>query len=301
MTKNQRNSNKRNTSHRNTIAVEDARILERQEFPGDQVIFRVQAPEIASLAKPGQFAHIQCDPALPMRRPLSIMRVSKKNGWVDFLFKVLGEGTRLLAQRKIDDVLSILGPIGKPFESHLTHTRPLLIGGGVGIPPMIFLADTLKEVKGAYKPLVIMGSEVPFPFQVQPSTIMVPGVPADVIAAMPLMDEWGFASRLASLQNYPGCYNGYVTDLARTWLDALSEQQRKEVEVFACGPHPMLEAVAKLASEYHLPCQVSLEEFMACAVGGCAGCVVEVATDKGPAMKRVCVDGPVFEASSVFP
>ena len=288
-------------SNRGSIAVENAKILEREEYPGDQFILRVHAPEIAATAKPGQFAHIQCDPALPMRRPLSIMRVSAKNGWVDFLFKILGEGTRLLAQRKVDDVLSILGPIGIPFESHMKYSRPLLIGGGVGIPPMVFLAESMREIKDAYQPFVIMGSEVPFPFKTQPSQIMVPGVPGDVIAAMPLMDDWGFASRLASQQDYPGCFNGYVTDLARTWLDALSKEQRKEVAVFACGPHPMLEAVAKLAQEYHLPCQVSLEEFMACAVGGCAGCVVEVQTKTGPAMKRVCVDGPVFDSNAVFP
>jgi dihydroorotate dehydrogenase electron transfer subunit len=288
-------------SHRNSIIVENAKIIEREEYQGDQFILRVHAPEIAANAKPGQFAHIQCDPALPMRRPLSIMRVSAKNGWVDFLFKILGEGTRLLAQRKVDDVLSIMGPIGKPFETQMRHSRPLLIGGGVGIPPMVFLADAMREIKDAYQPFVIMGSEVPFPFKTQPSQIMVPGVPSDVIASMPLMDDWGFASRLASQQDYPGCFKGYVTDLARTWLDALSEEQRKEVAVFACGPHPMLEAVAKLAHEYHLPCQVSLEEFMACAVGGCAGCVVEVQTETGPAMKRVCVDGPVFDSNAVFP
>ena len=92
-----------------------------------------------------------------------------------------------------------------------------------------------------------------------------------------------------------------MTALARTYFDAHSDVQRKEVAIFSCGPHPMLEAVAKLAREYHLPCQVSLEEFMACAVGGCAGCTVEVQTDTGPAMKRVCVDGPVFEANTVFP
>lgn len=290
-----------NKSHRDTIFVENAKVLERQDYPGDQVILRLHAPEIAAHAQPGQFAHIQCDPALPMRRPLSIMRVSAKVGWVDILFKVLGEGTRLLAMRKKDDLLSVMGPIGKPFGSHMQHSRPLLIGGGVGMPPMVFLADAMREVKGAYEPFVIMGSEVPFPFKAQPSKLMVPGVPSDVIAAMPLLDDWGIASRLASQQGYAGCFEGYVTDLARTWLDALSEEQRKEVAIFSCGPHPMLEAVAKLAQEYHLPCQVSLEEFMACAVGGCAGCTVEVQTDTGPAMKRVCVDGPVFEASTVFP
>ena len=115
-----------------------------------------------------------------------------------------------------------------------------------------------------------------------------------------MIEDWGIACRLSSLQGYPGCFDGYVTDLARAWLDGLSDDERKQVEVFSCGPHPMLEAVAKLSDKYDLPCQVSLEEFMACAVGGCAGCVVKVETDNGPSMKRVCVDGPVFDAKRVF-
>ena len=114
------------------------------------------------------------------------------------------------------------------------------------------------------------------------------------------MEDWNIPCRLTSTQGYPGCYEGYVTDLARIWLDSLTDEQRNEVEIFSCGPHPMLEAVAQLASEYSLPCQISLEEFMACAVGGCAGCVVEVKTQSGLAMKRVCVDGPVFDAYQVF-
>jgi dihydroorotate dehydrogenase electron transfer subunit len=219
---------------------------------------------------------------------------------VDFLYKVFGEGTALLTKRKVGEKLDVMGPIGNLFQPHMERSRPLLIGGGVGIPPMIFLAERLRAIKGAYNPFVIMGSEVPFPFQSRPSGIIVPGMPAGAIAAMPLMEDWGIASRLASLQGYAGCFEGYVTDLARHWLDALSEEQRREVEVFSCGPHPMLEAVAKLAAEYRLPCQVSMEEFMACGVGGCAGCVVEVQTENGPAMKRVCVDGPVFDARKVF-
>ncbi|MCK5639180.1 MAG: dihydroorotate dehydrogenase electron transfer subunit [Gammaproteobacteria bacterium] len=287
-------------SHRNTIFVEQAEILSHEAHKGDQFILRVNAPQIATHAKAGSFVHIQCDPNRPMRRPISIMRVDNKKGDVEFLYKVLGEGTQLLCQRKAGEKLDLMGPIGIPFTAHMNRSRPLLIGGGVGMPPMIFLADELRTIKGAYEPFVIMGSEVPFPFKARPSEIILPGIPEGVIAAMPLLEDWGIASRLASLQGYPGTYEGYVTDLARCWLDALTEEQRKEVEVFSCGPHPMLEAVAKLAQEYHLPCQVSLEEFMACAVGGCAGCVVEVATDKGPAMKRVCVDGPVFDARSVF-
>jgi dihydroorotate dehydrogenase electron transfer subunit len=117
---------------------------------------------------------------------------------------------------------------------------------------------------------------------------------------MPLLEDWAIASRLASQQGYAGCYQGFITELAGCWLENLSAQQMAEVEIFACGPHPMLAATAGLAGRHELRCQVSLEEFMACAVGGCAGCVVKLTTPQGPAMKRVCVDGPVFDASLVF-
>lgn len=287
--------------HRGTIFVEDVEVLAHQSFPGDQYVLRVKAPKCAAHAKPGSFVHISCDPALPMRRPMSIMRVSREDGWVEMLYKAIGDGTRLLAQRHVGDVLSMMGPIGIPFTSDPSKPRALLIGGGVGIPPMVFIADHLRRDKAVpWKPFVIMGSEVPFPFTVQPSAIMVPGLPDGVIGGMPLMDDWGIPSRLASLQGYAGCFDGYVTDLARHWLRGLDESQRAEVAIYTCGPTPMLAAVAKLAREFNLPCHVSLEEHMACAVGGCAGCAVRVETDEGPAMKKVCVDGPVFDAYRVF-
>ena len=288
-----------NMEHRDTIFVEDCEILSHEAFDGDQYILRVQASKIAAKAQPGSFAHITVNPLRPMRRPISIMRVSKEQGWVDFLYKKLGEGTALLAQNKVGEIINIMGPIGKAFEIKPERKRPLLIGGGVGMPPMVYIAEACKQQKG-YEPFVILGSEVPFPFTTKPSEIMVSGMPDGVIAAMPLLEEWNIASRLASLQGYAGTYEGYVTDLARHWLKSLTKEQLNEVEIYSCGPHPMLEAVAKLAKEFELPCQVSLEEFMACAVGGCAGCVVEVQTEQGSAMKRVCVDGPVFDAYSVF-
>jgi dihydroorotate dehydrogenase electron transfer subunit len=288
--------------HRGTILVEDAKVLSQEPHPGEQYIMRFKAPRIAARAGPGSFVHVNCDPALPMRRPMSIMRVDTKIGWIDVLYKVVGDGTRLLARQQPGDLLSILGPIGRPFEWHPERPRPLLIGGGVGIPPMIFVADRMRsDDRADWQPLVLMGSEVPFPFRSRPSEIMVPGMPDGVIAAMPLLEDWNVPSRLASLSNFPGCYEGYVTDLARIWLATLDEAALSQVEIFACGPTPMLKAAAHLAQEYDLPCQVSLEEFMACAVGGCAGCTVLVETPDGPAMKRVCVDGPVFEGKTVFP
>jgi dihydroorotate dehydrogenase electron transfer subunit len=288
--------------HRATICLEQAKVLSHAHVEGDQHVLRLQAPHCAARATPGSFVHLRCSDELPMRRPLSIMRADPKAGWIDVLYKVIGPGSRQLAKAQVNQCLSVLGPIGRGFAPHRERPRVLALGGGVGIPPMVFLVERLADHEDfAWKPLVLMGSEIPFPFRVRPSTILLPGMPDAAIACMPLLDEWGVPSRLASFAGFPGCHDGYVTDLARVWLRTLSEAQLGETEIFACGPTAMLAATARLAREFHLPCQVALEEFMACAVGGCAGCTVAVHTAAGVAMKRVCVDGPVFEADSVFP
>lgn len=286
-----------NKPHRDTIFAEEGEIISHEKLDGDQCIMRIKVPECATRALPGQFVHITVNPLQPLRRPISIMRTSPEEHWIDLLYKVVGEGTRLLSLREAGETISVLGPIGEAFK--LNKKRPLMIGGGVGMPPMICLAESIKH-NADYSPFVILGSEVPFPFQTRPSQIMVEGLPDGVIACMPLLDDWNIPSRLASLQDYSGCHDGYVTDLARAWLSTLDKDALGEVEIFSCGPHPMLEAVVAVAREFDLPVQVSLEEFMACGVGGCAGCVVEVQTDEGPYMKRVCVDGPVFDGYKVF-
>lgn len=288
--------------HRGTIFVEDAELLSQQEYPGQQFVIRLRAPKCAAAATPGSFAHLTVDPQIPMRRPLSIQRVDAKAGWVEILYKIVGPGLEALSKRPVGSAISVMGPIGNGFKPSPERPRTLLVGGGVGIPPMVFLAESLKDRADAdWKPLVLMGSEIPFPFQARPSTIIVPGIPDGVIACMPLLDSWGVPSRLATLAGFAGCFDGYVTDLAAAWLSSLDERTLAEVEMFACGPTPMLQATARVARRFGVPCQVSLEEFMACAVGGCAGCAVPVVTDAGLAMKRVCVDGPVFDANAVYP
>jgi len=286
---------------RNTIFIEEAEILAHDAFEAEQFVLRVHAPKCAATAQPGQFAHIQCDPQRRMRRPLSIMRVSVDEGWVEFLYKAVGEGTALLANRKTGESINVMGPIGRPFNLDEAKPKALLLGGGVGIPPMVCLSELIKDKYSNIQPTVFMGSEVPFPFEREKSALTIAGLADNVSDCLPLLETWNIPSRLASLQNYSGVYQGYITDLARDWLNSLSDAERSQVVIYSCGPTPMLKAVAALAKEFNLPCQVSLEEYMACAVGGCAGCVVKVTTEEGEVMKRVCVDGPIFDAETVFP
>lgn len=283
------------------ILVEDAAVVSLQTFAADQFVLRLRSPGVAAAAQPGCFVHLRCAGDLPMRRPLSVMRADPGAGWIDLLFKVVGRGTRALAQAVPGDSLSLLGPIGNGFSEPDTETRPLLIGGGVGIPPMVFFAERLRRRPTPVKPVVLLGSQVPFPFQVRPSLHLLEGMPAQAIGTMPLLDDWGVPCRLASENDLAGCYSGYVTDLARAWLQQLDAAARQVTRLYACGPGPMLAAVAALAGDFGLDADLCLEEYMACGVGGCAGCVVKVTTAGGTAMRRVCVDGPVFPARAVYP
>ncbi len=260
---------------------------------------RVSAPEAALRSEPGSFAHIQCDPAVPLRRPLSIMRAERSSGWLEFLYKPVGAGLAKLARRTPGERLSVLAPIGRGFEPDPDRPRILAIGGGVGIPPIVFLAQELRA-RTEFELIVLMGSEVPFPFDLVTSAHEVGGSPASASHAIELLEQWGIPSRLASCAELAGCFGGFVTELADTWLRASSPQALARTQILACGPEPMLRAAAALAYAYDLPCQVAVEEYMACGVGGCAGCTLTVHGTNGAAMKRVCVDGPVFDARSIY-
>ena len=284
---------------RGSIDKEVARVTAHERHPGEQHILTLHAPGIAARAQPGSFVHVDCGPEWLLRRPMSIMSADRQTGEIGLLFKTVGHGTRTLAELDAGDELDLLGPIGNAFTDIPGHPLKILLGGGVGIPPMIFYAET-EVARGARTPWVIMGSELPFPFATSPAQLAMPGSPESATHALTRLEGNGIPNRLASLAGLDGCFRGYVTDLADALIGALPEDQRNQVALYACGPTPMLAAVAALARRLGLPCQVSLEEYMACGVGGCAGCTVEVATDNGPAMKRVCVDGPIFDAAHVF-
>ena len=286
-------------SERGTIYLSDSEILAQSRHPGSQYILRLKAPEAARAARAGSFAHVQCDPDIPLRRPLSIMAVAAKAGWIELLYRPLGPGLGALATKGPGDRVSVLAPIGNGFGFDRVRPRVVAIGGGVGIPPMILLAEQLAEDK-AFRPLVLMGSEAPFPFE-----LAAPRVSADwplaETAALERLEQIGVPSRLASNAGLAGAFAGHVTDLARHELERLGPGALGETALYACGPAPMLAATAKLARDFDLPCQIAVEEFMACGVGGCAGCTIRIQTPDGPAMKRVCVDGPVFDSRAVYP
>ncbi len=282
-----------------SILLQDATIDANEALPGGHYLLRLTAPDIAARARPGQFVHLRCGPDLPMRRPLSILRTAPHSGQIELLYKAVGVGTRQLTGRQRGEAISMLGPIGKPFSPDPARPRVIAIGGGVGMPPMLFLAQTLRQPP--WQPLLLLGSEVAFPFRPRPSALLVDGMPAGSIAALPLAEDWGIPSRLASGQGFAGCFDGHVTDLANAYLATLGADALAQTQIAACGPAPMLRAAAAVAARYRLPAQLCLEEHMACGVGGCAGCVVQLATPDGPAMARVCVDGPVFEAAAVYP
>jgi len=284
------------SQHRNIIFEENAEVLANVPHDGDQCVMRLRAEKTAKTAKPGQFVHIRVSEGLPLRRPISIMLTNPEAGTIDLLYKKIGDGTFQLGERKKGEYLPVLGPIGKPFDLSDTSKRFVLIGGGVGVPPMVFVANTLA---GKADLVLFAGSEVPFPFALKPSIFMLPGVTGNTTLTITSLEERNVACRLASNAGLYGCYEGHVPDLARDYLSALSDAERERCVLLSCGPHPMLHAVAKLGRDFGIPAQLSLEEYMACAVGGCAGCVVKTIENGQEKYKRVCVDGPVFDAETL--
>ncbi len=287
---------------RGTIFLEPARVVSQLAYDAEQFVLRLAAPKCAAHAQPGSFVHLTCDAAIPMRRPLSIMRAAPRAGWIEILYKVVGPGLHALAARKAGDEMSCLGPIGKPFTAAsraaaaaAARRRRRHPAHGVPRRAAARAQRDALEAAGAHGLGGAVSVSQP---ALDPDRAGHAGRDPRLHAA-----ARGVGHRLAPRQplGLPGLLlTGSSPSWRDAWLATLSREELAQIEIFACGPTPMLKASAALARRYQLPCQVSLEEFMACAVGGCAGCTVPVRTPEGPAMKRVCVDGPVFDAYTVF-
>ena len=276
-----------------------AEVTRNESHGADWHTLALQAPAIAARARPGNFVQLQCHPLLQMRRPMSIMLARDQS--IEILYRSSGHGTRLLAGMHPGAALSVLGPLGVPFRLQDYRPNPLLIGGGVGIPPLVFMADHLRRCGETVHPLVLMGAKDHLPFTPRASTRLASGLPPQVTACIPLLEDWGITSRLAVDVGRPGCYEGTVTALADHWLGQQDPAALERIALYCCGPRAMLRTAAALARKYGIPAEVSVEEYMPCGVGGCGACAVPVVEGDVTRMKRTCIDGPVFPAEAVFP
>ena len=287
-------------TNKDIIFDEKAEIIDQVKFEADQFVTIVKAEKSSQTAKPGQFAFVECGGDTLLRRPLSYLRSSKEDGTVEFMYKTVGHGLESLSQLKKGDEIKIMGPIGNGFTIPSGKKSAILIGGGVGIPPVLFMGEEIKKINGGIDLVAFFGSEIPFPFETCDSDLVMPGLDLSVNKTIDDMEKLGIPCRLSSQAGYEGCHSGYVTELAKSFIETLSDGEKTETIIYACGPESMLKAVAKLAKDDQLDCVLSLEEYMACAIGGCAGCTVRVLEDGHERMKRVCVDGPVFDAEQLY-
>ncbi|MCK5069626.1 MAG: dihydroorotate dehydrogenase electron transfer subunit [Desulfocapsa sp.] len=250
------------------------KIVRIEHFSSDIIRLTLDSPEIASIAKPGQFVMVRTgktnDPLL--RRPFSISQTS--NGrYFQLLFKVVGRGTSLLAHCREGEHLSVLGPLGKGYRMDSTRMS-CLVGGGLGIAPLLFLAKTILRQGTKKIPFVVLGART-----------------RDELA--PLIEDFkkmGLYVHAATDDGTLG-HHGLVTDVLKTLN--LTDNCMMSV----CGPHPMMAAVYMFCKEKGYDCQVSMESGMACGIGACLGCIIPV--EKG-GYAHACSDGPVFDAKELL-
>lgn len=258
----------------------------------------LEAPFIARRAKPGQFVQIKCSNGYEplLRRPFSIHRLvasamtdKQSSGlWaIEILYEVIGKGTEILALKRAGEKIDVLGSLGSSFiipPAQSSEPPAIIIGGGIGIAPLVFLAEELKKKK--IKTTVLLGTKT-----------------KNLILCEKDFKKLGTEIHIATDDGSRGC-KGLVSQLFRKILRVTGHGSpyhegtgQTRVTVYACGPNPMLKCIAGICEEKKIDCQVSLEEKMACGIGACLGCVIKV---KGGGYKLACKDGPVFNANQII-
>jgi len=265
-----------------------AEIIDHVQVATGYFRMMLAAPAIAAAAQPGHFVHIMTRPGSLydplLRRAFSIMQAEEGN--IEILYRVEGKGTLLMSQWQRGYNVDLLGPLGSPFALEAPYA--VLVGGGVGIPPMVMMAsrrapDNTNRDRGSPR-----------------STIALIGVrSSNELICIEDFARYQVPVAVATDDGSVG-HHGFVTELLKQHLEQAA-QEAVLPTVFACGPLPMLRAVASLCTRYNAPCQVSLEENMPCGVGVCNGCVVPVqgSGDDYSRYRRICVEGPVLWAHEV--
>ena len=240
-----------------------APIVSNSEIIPDVHLIRIEAPQIAAEAQPGQFITVCCGADVLLRRPLSIHRIEE--GQLALLFAVVGQGTAWLANRKQGESLDILGPLGNGFKVHQNTHNILLVAGGMGIAPLVCLAE--KAVANGLSVKLIIGTTTATQHYSE-----VDGVEIVRVTEDGSLGEKGIATDFIS--SFVG------------WAD----------QIFACGPIEMYRTITAMGVEIEdKPVQILLEQVMGCGVGACRGCAAP--TNHG--MKMVCQDGPVFDLAEI--
>ena len=246
---------------------------------------QIQAPEIAQLAKPGQFVNLYCkDQSKLLPRPISICEVDKQAGWVRLIYAVVGSGTRLFSHMSEGETIDVLGPLGHGFsledawEAKEEAAKILIVGGGVGTPPLLELAKTLKRN-----------------YQDKVDLTIILGFRDDVYLAQEFS---AYGKVYVSTDSGREGYHGHVVGL----LEA-QELEQKDIAfdyIYACGPTRMLRGLQSFGLRQNNQGEFSLEERMGCGFGGCVGCVVAIKQDEDFEYMKVCKDGPIFDYRKVI-
>lgn len=252
------------------------KLLKKENLKKDIVKFICEAPDIAKNAKPGQFIEVRVSKTMEpfLKRPISIYNVDKEKNLIEFIFQVKGRGTAFLSEAEENDFLEVVGPLGGGVFDIKDCKNIAIIGGGIGIFPLQELA---KEAKGKVNTYTYLGFRN-----------------KDLVT---LEDEFKNVSTKLTITTDDGSYgqNGFAINYLKDDLEKLNIDG-----IFACGPLPMLQKVKELAENKKIYCQISLEQRMACGIGACMGCSVQVNTqDDTLRYVRVCKDGPVFVSTAV--
>ena len=253
-----------------TKYIEEAKVIGQWVLNANTRQIDLIAPRIAEEAVPGQFVNVQVSnrTAPLLRRPLGVAGVDKKQGVVRLIYRIVGEATRILADVCSGDVISVVGPLGHGFDRSAKH--PLLVGGGTGLAPLLYLAESM--VDEGIKPDVLMGGRTA-------DDLFWKDIYVDLVERMGLTTDDGSLGT-------PGTVMAELPlMLRRLHYDC----------VYVCGPVPMMKAVSAAVLEKGIKCQVSLEKYMGCGLGACLSCSCQ---GVGRRLK-VCQDGPVFWAEEV--
>lgn len=256
----------------------DCEIIDTQKIIEGIYKFKIKAPQIAEIAKAGQFLEIQVSSTgeVFLRRPISIYNVEKTEGAVEFIFQVKGKGTEILSTKKVGDIINVMGPLGTGTFTVKEYKKVAIIGGGIGTYPLYELA---KELKGKAETTMYMG------FRNKDLVTLEKEFEEVVSKVVITTDDGSYKEK------------GYA-------INVLKEDCKNEKPdiIFACGPLPMLKAVQEFANSEGIPCEMSLEERMGCGIGACVGCNVRIVTENPDEVKYnyVCKDGPVFDSKKVI-